>query len=504
MVESASRRNFLKIAAGVAGGVTGGMALTNSERTAAARTSTGVFAAGAGAGALSGAVAPSGSINVRITDSSRKFAAAPAIEWHAGESNANTGAAEGNAITVAAAKTYQEHLGFGGAFTDAACFTFNRLSGDARAALFHEMFDPKEMGLGAGRVCIGSSDYSTKMYSYDEGEPDPELSRFSIEHDRAYILPILREVRRVNPDFHLLASPWSPPGWMKPNGSMLGGCMHRKTMAPYAKYFVKFLQSYAAEGVHINAVTSQNEVDTEQDSNMPACAWPQEYEMSFVSDHLGPALAAAGLDTAVWLLDHNYNLWGRAICSLDNPEVRRYCHAVAWHGYVGTPEMIGRVHEAHPEVEMFWTEGGPDVDAKDYATDWCNWGGTFTGAMRNWCRAIIGWNLALDETGHPNIGPFRCGGTVTIDSRSAQISRSGHFWATSHFSRSVRRGARRVESAGGPSAVQHVAYIDANAGSRTVLLLTNSGKTTTARIQVGGVEADVELPQDSLVTLSWS
>ena len=86
----------------------------------------------------------------------------------------------------------------------------------------------------------------------------------------------------MNSEMLLFSSPWSPPGWMKANGSMLGGSMRRKYLKNYAQYFVKFLQAYGAAGVPIAAVTPQNEVDTDQDGRMPACIWPQEYEIEFV------------------------------------------------------------------------------------------------------------------------------------------------------------------------------------------------------------------------------
>src|SRR5579871_2574393 len=140
----------------------------------------------------------------------------------------------------------------------------------ARDALLRELLHPSEMGLNVCRTCIGASDYSTELYGFDEGEPDPELKRFSIEHDREYLLPTLRAARAVNPELILFSSPWSPPGWMKANGSLLGGSMRKKHFASYAQYFVKFLAGYAAEGVPIHAVTTQNEVDTDQDGRMPA------------------------------------------------------------------------------------------------------------------------------------------------------------------------------------------------------------------------------------------
>jgi glucosylceramidase len=404
-------------------------------------------------------------------------------------------------VTLDPSKQFQDVLGFGAAFTDAACYTFNRLDPGARESLFHELFHPSEMGLNVCRTCIGSSDYSTEMFSYDEGEPDPEMKRFSIAHDQAYVLPMLREARKVNPELFLFSSPWSPPGWMKAGGSMLGGSMRQPYYAAYAQYFLKFLQSYAASGVPIQAVTVQNEVDTDQDARMPACLWPQEYEIGFVRNHLGPVLQKSGMGTQIWILDHNYNLWGRAVDELEDPDLRKFCNSVAFHGYVGTPEMMSRVREAFPQVQLYWTEGGPDYTAPDYASDWTQWGRTYTQVLRNWCRGITGWNLALDEKGRPNIGPFTCGGLVTVDSRTKEISRSGQYWAFAHFSRNVQRGGRRFESTGTMAGVEHVAF--ENPDGRKVLILTNAGDAKSITLQLANQTATISLPANSISTLSW-
>jgi len=339
------------------------------------------------------------------------------------------------------------------------------------------------------------------MYSFDEGEPDPDLTRFSIDHDRKYLLPMLREARKVNPDLFLFSSPWSPPGWMKPNGSMLGGSMRKKYFSPYAKYFLKFLQAYAEAGVPIQAVTSQNEVDTDQDGRMPACLWGQEYEIEFVGKHLGPLLKSNGLDTKIWLLDHNYSLWGRAMCELEDADVRKYTQAIAWHGYAGGAEMMSKVHDAYRDSEMHWTEGGPDYTKPDYATDWTDWARTFTDVLRNWCQSITGWNLALDERGRPNIGPFPCGGLVTINSQTKEITQSGQYWAFLHFSRMIRRGARRLETRGTPTAVSHVACENRN--GEKVLVVTNSGAARSITVQAGATATELPLSQNSVATLVW-
>lgn len=443
-------------------------------------------------------------IEVRQTAGARRYAALPALAW----TSLPAGAAPDIRITPDARR--QEVLGFGAAFTDAACYMFSRLAPEPRRQLFAELFSPTQMNLSVGRTCIGSSDYSTKAYSYDDSEtPDPTLSKFSIAHDTQWILPMLREARLVNPEIFLLATPWSPPGWMKDNNSLLGGTIRRRYLAAYAQYFTKFVQAYAKEGVRIDAVSSQNEVDTDQDGHMPACTWPQEIEVQFVGEFLGPALERAGLRPKIWMIDHNYNLWGRAIASFDDERVRRYADGIAWHGYLGTPEAMTRVHDAVPQSHAYWTEGGPDYTDPHYLTDWSKWGAQFAGILNNWARCIIAWNFALDEQGKPNIGPFPCGGLVTIHSTTRDVTRSGQYWAFAHYSRHVRRGARVVGSTratGASGMLAHVAF--ENPDGSMVLVLTNAGgQAESPRVAVGGAAdraVQVDLPPDSVTTLQWS
>jgi glucosylceramidase len=266
---------------------------------------------------------------------------------------------------------------------------------------------------------------------------------------------------------------------------------------------VKFLQAYEAEGVAIDAVTPQNEVDTDQDSRMPACLLPQEIEVEYVGKHLGHAIEEAGLKTKIWLLDHNYNLWGRAICELDDEKVRKYTKSIAWHGYLGQPDLVQRVLAVHPDAEMYWTEGGPDITDPNYSTDWAKWSQTFCGILRNGLRCIIGWNMALDENGKPNVGPFSCGGLVTIHSRTREIIRSGQYWAFAHYSRAIRRAATIIQSEGELKDIHHVAA--RNPDGTSAVVLTNAGAAQrTVWIKQGKSSVEVQLPSDSIVTLAWN
>jgi glucosylceramidase len=443
------------------------------------------------------AASASSKLRAWITSGDQRFNELAVEPWQP------TSATSPSTIEVDSSKRFQSILGFGGAFTDSSCYLFSRMEPTQRKTLMDEFFGPQGLCFNVGRTCIGASDYSLTPYSFDDSQtPDPELKNFSIAHDRAYILPTLHDAANLNPEMFLFSSPWSPPGWMKTGGSLLGGSMRKHYFDSYAQYFVKFLEAYKADGVHIAAVTTQNEVDTDQDGRMPASLWGQEYEASFIGDFLGPALRNASLDTKIWILDHNYNHWGRAVDELSDPRVAEFVDGVAWHGYVGTPDAMSRVHDAFPNKDTFWTEGGPDVTAPDYATDWATWSGTYAGILKNWARCIVAWNFVLDEKGAPNIGPFSCGGVVTLDSKTQKITRSGQYWAFAHYSKAVRRGARVVATHAALPGVEHVAFV--NPDGSYVLVLTNREEAREIDCRFEEKSLHLKLPKDSIITLQWS
>jgi glucosylceramidase len=315
---------------------------------------------------------------------------------------------------------------------------------------------------------------------------------------------------------------------MKYSNSMLGGNIRPEHISTYARYFQKFVESYAAAGVPVRAVTTQNEIDADQGGRMPACPWPEEDEERLI-DALGPLLEPAG--TKIWTLDHNYNLFGRALDQLSRPRIKKYVNTVAWHGYVGSPEMMRNVKDKFPDVDMHWTEGGDDYKSLDYLTNWSKWGATFAGILANGPQSITMWNLALDERGRPNIGPFDCGGLVQIHSQTKEITRTGLYWALVHHARAFRRGAVMVAShdAGGELPAVNAALIGQPASSSSVtatpnnaansrvyhaaaknpdgslvLVLTNPGEAREITVASAGLTAKVSLTADSITTLRWT
>ena len=162
---------------------------------------------------------------------------------------------------------------------------------------------------------------------------------------------------------------------------------------------------------------------------------------------------------------------------------------------------MSRVHAAYPSKHAYWTEGGPELRVPTYETDWTAWSAKFASILKNWARCIVGWNLVLDEEGKPNIGPFECGGLVTVDYKTQEVRRSGQYWAFAHYSKRVRRGALVVESHSSAAEVDSVAFVHPEGDM--VLVLTNQGKARDLLCRVGSQVLSVHLPAQAVVTLQW-
>ena len=221
---------------------------------------------------------------------------------------------------------------------------------------------------------------------------------------------------------------------MKTGGSMCGGFMREQYLDCYAEYIIKFIKAYGEHGIRIAALTPQNEANTQQNGKMPACVWHPETEARFIK-LLKQKLENESLDVKIWMYDHGFIDTQRVLWSLENCEgLSEACDGVAFHYYNGTIEQTKVVKKAFPNMQLHFTEGGPRL-TDHYDTDWCKWGLMIIKALKTGYSSFTGWNLMLDETGGPNVGPFLgiCAGLVTRDSRNGELSYSGQYKAFSHI-----------------------------------------------------------------------
>lgn len=323
--------------------------------------------------------------------------------------------------------------GCGVAITGASCYNLSLMKTEERQELLEKIYTKKGLDLSIARLTIGSSDYSAELYSYDDVEFDTELSHFSIAHDEKYVIPIIKQILEIKPELYLFASPWSPPGWMKTGGNICGGYMREEFIECYADYFVKYIKAYEKEGIHISAITPQNEPNTQQDGYMTACIWHPEIEAKFVKI-LKQKFVENQIDTEIWIYDHTFSDADRVLWQLDNTEgLADACDGIAFHYYKGTIEETLKLKAAYPKLPLHFTEAGPRL-YDNYDTDWCKWGTMISKAIECGYKSFTGWNLMLNETGGPNIGPFLCGGMITRNNDTGELEFSGQYKAFHHIS----------------------------------------------------------------------
>lgn len=401
---------------------------------------------------------------------------------------------------------FQSVDGFGFALTGGSAQHLAHMDAAKRAALLRELFgaDGNDIGISYLRISIGSSDLSDHVYSYDDmpvGQSDPELAKFNLDPDRAEVVPILKEILAINPKIKILGSPWSAPGWMKTNDNSKGGKLKTENYGTYAKYFVKYIQGMDAEGIQITAITIQNE--PLNDKNTPSMLMPSEEEARFIKDYLGPAFREARLRTKIILYDHNCNVPDYAISILKDPLAYRYVDGSGFHLYEGQIAAMSRVHDAFPHKNLYFTEYmavEPTESARISIAKPVE--GTFIGALQNWSRNVLLWNLAANSKFEPhtdNGGCPICQGAVTID--GDEVTRNLAYYAMAHFSKFVRPGSVRIGSSS-TATLPNVAF--KASGGKTVLIVVNDGRAEQGfDIRYQGRSFKTTLKEGSVGTYVW-
>ncbi|GAA0527665.1 glucosylceramidase [Rhizomicrobium palustre] len=409
-------------------------------------------------------------------------------------------------ITIDASRRYQEIVGFGAAITDASAYLINRMEPSAREALLKELFG-RDGGLGFSftRLTIGASDFSLQHYSYDDvqaGARDPELTHFSIASAKEDVLPVTRAALAVNPSLKIMASPWSAPGWMKSTDSLIKGALLPEAYPSFAAYLNRYADALAAEGVPLYALTIQNEPHFEP-GDYPGMRVTPESRAAFVGGYLGPLLSKTHPEIRILDWDHNWDEPQSPLTMLSDAKAARYVAGVAWHCYNGEPSAQGKVHDAHPDKETYFTEcsGGGWSPKWSDALPWM--AGSLVESVRYWSKGVLFWNLALDENSGPHKGGCGdCRGVVSINSKTGVISRNLEYYVLGHASRFVAQGATRIESGTAPEGISAVAFRNPDA-SLVLLTVNRSSVNKTLTVTDGVKSFSYALVAGGVATFVW-
>jgi glucosylceramidase len=412
-------------------------------------------------------------------------------------------------ITINPGTTYQTMTGFGASFTDSSAWLV--ANSPLRDSIMTKLFDPNQgIGLDFLRQPIGASDFSQSLFSYDDmpsGQTDPNLADFSIAHDESYILPVLQQALAINPQITVMATPWSPPGWMKTSGSMIGGTLNSADYQVFANYLVKFLQAYQAAGVPVSLITPQNEPEYSP-SNYPGSTFTAAQESSFIANNLGPAIAASGLSTKILGYDHNWNDTTFPETILGTAASAQYTAGTAWHCYAGDPSAQTTVHDAYPDKDTYFTEcsGTQASNPADTFADSLDWQteNLIIGATRNWAKSVVTWNMALDPSGGPSMNCTDCTGVVTVDNTNDTATYNAEYYVLGQASKFVKPGAVRIDSnTFGSGGVEDVAFQNTDGSSALIVLNSDTSAAQTFNVSENGQAFTYTLPAGAVATFTW-
>ena len=410
------------------------------------------------------------------------------------------------ALTVDDAQHFQTMDGFGLALTGGSAQLLMRMGAAQRTGLLKELFTTSGDGIGVSylRVSIGASDMNERVYSYDDlptGETDVEMAKFSLEPDRADVIPVLKEILAIRPGIKILGSPWSAPAWMKTNDDVKGGELKPEYYGAFANYFVKYIEAMRAEGIAIDAITVENEPLNPK--NTPSMVMFAQEQETFIAKHLGPAFEKAGIRTKILLYDHNPDVPSYPLSILGDPAASKYVDGTAFHLYGGDAGVMTQVHDAYPKKNLYMTEQsvtarrgeGPIGIAEPVRR-------VMIGATRNWSRNVLLWNLAADPQNGPhtnNGGCTGCSGAITLDGDS--VTKNVAFYVVEHFSQFVPPGSVRVASSE-MEQLASVAFLTPE--GKVVLVVSNTGNFAKSfAVKYHGKFFLTALPAESVGTYVW-
>ena len=388
--------------------------------------------------------------------------------------------------------------GFGGCFNELGWKALTLLDDNSRGEVLGALFSETGCAFNYCRLPIGANDYAESWYSHNETEGDFAMEAHSIVRDHRHLIPYIKAARAVRgSDFHLFASPWSPPTWMKfPQahnyGTLVWEPRYRKT---YADYFVRFLEAYAKEGLNVAAVHVQNEPNSDQ--KFPSCLWTGAQIRDFIRDDLGPAFEAAGLDTEIWagtIERGDFNEWAGTI--LSDPEAVKYIKGLGfqWAGKHG----VQRTRQAYPDLPIIQTEnecgdGSNDWDHAHYVFD------MIQHYLSNGAEAYLYWNMVLEPGGLSTWG-WKQNSMVTVDPATRSATYNPEFYVMKHFSAFVKPGAAVLQAIG-PNAANTLAFHNPD-GSKIFVIQNPSAAEKIIRVQHGRGVAALALPPRSIGTLA--
>ncbi|WP_228479131.1 glycoside hydrolase family 30 protein [Flavobacterium soyangense] len=408
-------------------------------------------------------------------------------------------------IEVDDSQTFQTIDGFGFTLTGGSAEVINQLSTAKKQELLQELFGSASNSISISylRISIGASDLNSTPFSYDDiptGQTDVNLTNFSLTPDMTNLIPLLKEILVINPNIKIMATPWSPPVWMKDNNNSIGGSLQPQYYGVYAQYFVKYIQKMKAEGITIDAICPQNE--PLNPGNNPSMMMAAVQQSTFIKNNLGPVFQTAGIKTKIIIYDHNCDKPDYPLAILNDAAANPYIDGSAFHLYGGDISALSTVHNTFPNKNVYFTEQWTSSDGNFGADLKWHTKNVVIGSMRNWSKVALEWNLANNTSFGPHTpgGCTQCKGALTLIS-SENFDRNVSYYIIAHASKFVPTGSVRIASNLSGN-LNNTAFKTPN--GKIVLIVENDGiNTELFNIKYNGRWITTSLEGGSVGTYIW-
>jgi glucosylceramidase len=411
----------------------------------------------------------------------------------------------GNAgIQINPEEQFQTIDGFGYTLTGGSSQLILALAPAKQKALLTELFGTTKnsMGISVLRIAVGASDLDANVFSYDDvsgGQKDEKLEHFSLKASEKDLIPLLLAIKKINPNIKFMATPWSPPAWMKDNQTSKGGSLLPQYYGVYAEYLVKYLKSMEALGLPFDYLTPQNE--PLHPGNNPSLLMLASQENEFIKNHLGPVFKKANIKTKILAYDHNCDKPEYPIEILNDPITRKYVAGSAFHLYNGDISALSVVRKAHPDKEVYFTEQWTGAKG-EFAGDF-NWHikNVIIGSLVNDAKTALEWNLANDPQWGPHTlgGCTECKGALTIGS-DGQITRNQAYYIIAQASKFIPTGSIRIALNQLPKGMIGVAALRPDK-QVAVLLQNETQEAIKTSISLQNRHWEIEVPKEGVVSV---
>lgn len=344
-------------------------------------------------------------------------------------------------------KRFQVMDGFGFTLTGSSAQLINTLYPERKMKLLTELFGNTNASIGISylRIAVGASDLSARVFSYldlPKGQTDTALHHFNLSDDTLHLIPLLKQIKRIQPSMKIMATPWSPPVWMKSNNDSKGGSLKSEYYRTYALYLVKYIKAMEKSGLQVDAMTLQNE--PEHGGNNPSMLMTADEQALFIKHHLGPLFQKQKVKTKIIIYDHNADHPHYPIQVLNDTVARKYIDGTAFHLYAGDISGLSQVKQSHPDKNIYFTEQWTGKNG-DFGGD-LQWHikNVIIGSALNHSKIALEWNLANDESFGPHTpgGCTECKGALTIT--DSKIIRNVSYYIVAHASKWVIPGSVRI------------------------------------------------------------